>query len=127
MSTSKIKGVTLSETCEVYTVCPISFETALRKSPKKIPKNSKQNFLFKVIAINRNTQVGAIFQLMHCSQKISNRNSLQFLRYRCLNVAYGCISVPPQLHFELGKRKIVGQTQIRRVQGMVQGHGRIIS
>ncbi len=49
-----------------------------------MPKSSKQIFLFKVIAINFNTLVGAIFQLMHCSQKISNRNSLQFCSYRSL-------------------------------------------
>ncbi len=54
---------------------------------------------------------------MHCSQKISKRNSLPFCRCRCLNVAYGCISVPLQLHFQLQKRQVVGQTQIKRVWG----------
>ncbi len=81
----------------IYTVRPISFETVLWKPPKKILKNSKQIFLFKVIVINCNTLVGAIFQLMHRSQKISNGNSLQFRHCRYLNVAYGCI----QLHFQI--------------------------
>ncbi len=57
---------------------------------------------------------------MHHSWKISNRNSLHFHRYRCLNVAYGCISIPLQLHFQLRKRKIFMRTQIRRVRGMVK-------
>ncbi len=65
---------------------PISFETVLRKPLKTIPKNSKQIFLFKVISID--TLVGAIFQPMHCSQKISNRNSLQFRRYRNFECRY---------------------------------------
>ncbi len=98
---------------------PISFETVLQKPPKKIPKNSKHFFKFKVIAINCSTLVGAIFQLMHGSQKISNRNSLQFHCYRYLNVTYSCLSVPLQLHFQLRKRKIVGWTQIRRVRGQL--------
>ncbi len=96
---------------------PISSKTVLRKPQKKIPKHSKQIFLFKVIAINCKTQVGAIFLQMHCSQKISKRNGLPFHRCRCLNVAYGCISVPRQLHFQLQKRQVVGQTQIKRVWG----------
>ncbi len=90
------------------------------KTTKKISKNSKQIFLFNVSASNCNTLIGAIFQLMHCSQKISNKNSLQFYHYICLNVAYGCIAVPLQLHFLLWKRKIVGWTQIRKVPGMVK-------
>ncbi len=57
---------------------------------------------------------------MHCSRKISNRNSLQFCRYRCLNVAYVCILVPLQLHFKLRICKIVGPTQIRRLWGIVK-------
>ncbi len=81
-------------------------------------KNSKQIFLFKVIVINCNTLVGAIFQPMHCSQKISNGNNLQFCRYRCLNVAYGCILIPLQLHFQL--QKCVGWNQIRRVWWIVK-------
>ncbi len=32
----------------IYTVRPISFETVLQKPPKKIAKNYKQIFLFKV-------------------------------------------------------------------------------
>ncbi len=107
----------LRERLREYTVRPISFWDYASKTTKKIPKNSKYISLFKVIAINCNTLVGMIFQPMHCSQKISNRNSLQFRCYRCLNVAYGCISFPLQLHFQLRKRKIVGQTQIRRVWG----------
>ncbi len=87
------------------------------KTTKKISKNSKHIFLFKVIAINCNTLVGVVFQRMHCSWKISNRNSLQFYRYRCLNVAYGCISVPLQFHFQFQKHKIVRRTQISRVWG----------
>ncbi len=94
-------------------MCPISFETVLWKPPK----NSKQIFLFKIIAINCSILVDAIFQPMHCSRKISNRNSLQFRHYRCLNVTYGCISVPLQLHFQLQKCEIVEQTHIRRVRG----------
>ncbi len=54
---------------------------------------------------------------MHCLRKISNKNSLQFRHYRCLNVAYGYILVPLQLHFQLRKCKIVGWTQIRGVWG----------
>ncbi len=96
------------------------FRDCASKTTKKISKNSKQIFLFKVIAINCNTPVGATFQLVHCSQKISNRNSLQFHCYRCLNVAYGCILVPLQLHFQLQKRKIIRRNQIRRVWGMVK-------
>ncbi len=57
---------------------------------------------------------------MNCSQKISNKNSLQFCRYWCLNVAYGCILVPFQPYFQLLKRKIVGRTQIRRLWGIVK-------
>ncbi len=100
----------------IYPECPISFETVLRKPSKKI----KQIFLFKVIAINCHTLVGAIFQVMHCSQKISNRNSLQFRHYRCLNVAYGCISVLLQLHFQLRKCKIVGGLKSGEYAGMVK-------
>ncbi len=37
-----------------YTVCPINFKTVLRKLTKKIPKNSKQIFLFIVISSNCN-------------------------------------------------------------------------
>ncbi len=43
-----------------YTVHPISFETVLRRSSKKIAKNSKI-FLFKVITIKCNTLVDTIF------------------------------------------------------------------
>ncbi len=99
---------------------PLSFETVLWKPPKKISKNSKQFFLFKVIAINCNSLVGVMFQPMHCSQKISNKNSLRFRRYRCLNVVNGCISVPLQLYFQLWKCEIVGWTQSRRVRGKVK-------
>ncbi len=108
-----------SDDATTYTVRPVSFETMPRKPAKKISKSSKI-FLFKVIAINCNILVSVIFQLMHCSRKISNRNSLQFCRYRCLNVTYGCILMPLQLHFQLRKRKIVGWTQIRRVRPMVK-------
>ncbi len=86
---------------------------------KTTKKNSKQIFLFKVIAINCNTLIGTIFQPMNCSQIIIDGNSLQFRRYRCLNVAYGCISVPLQLYFQIRKRKIVERAQIRRVRGML--------
>ncbi len=103
-----------------YSVHPVSCETA-SKTTKKIPKNSKQIFLFKVIAINCNTPVGVIFiKPMYSSWKINNKNSLQFRHYRCLNVAYGCISVLFQFHFQLWKCKIVRRTQIRRVRGMVK-------
>ncbi len=91
--------------------------TVLRKPPKKSPNNSNQIFSFKVITVNCNILVGTISQPMNSSQKISNRNSLQFHRYRCLNIAYGCISVPLQLHFQIRKPKIVGRTHIRRIQG----------
>ncbi len=57
---------------------------------------------------------------MHRSRKISNRNSIQFCRYRCLKVAYGCILVSLQLHFQLQKCKIIEQTRIRRVCRMVK-------
>ncbi len=106
----------------MYTVRPISFETVFRKPQKKNPKNSKQILLFEIISINCNVLVGAIFQSMHCLQKISNRNSLQFRCYRCSNVTYGCISVPLHLHFQLRKCKIVGRIQIRRVQRMVKSY-----
>ncbi len=89
-------------------------------SASKTIKKSSKIFLFKVIVINCNILVSAIFQPMHCSRKISNRNSLQFCCYRCLNVTYGYILVPLQLHFQLQKRKIVGRTQIRRVRAVVK-------
>ncbi len=103
----------------VHSVSHKFWDCAL-KTTKKILKNSKQIFLFKVIVINCNTLVGAIFQPMHCSQKIGNRNSLQFRRYRRLNVAYGCILVPLQLHFQLQQCKIVLRNQIRRVRWIVK-------
>ncbi len=56
---------------------------------------------------------------MHCSQKISNRNNLQFRRYGCLNITNDSISVSLHLHFQLWKCKVVGWTQIWRVRGMV--------
>ncbi len=105
-------AVIIWKTPEVYSASH-KFWNCTKKNSKKLNKF----FLFKVITTNCNTLVGAIFQRMHYSRKISNRNSLQFRSYKCLNVAYGCILVPLQLYFQLWKNKIVGWTQIKRVRG----------
>ncbi len=58
---------------------PHKFWDCPSKATQKIAENSKQILLSKVIAINCNILIGAIFQPMHCSQKISNRNSLRLV------------------------------------------------
>ncbi len=92
----------------------ISLETVFGKPPKKFQKIINKFFLFKIIAVNCNTQVGG-FQPKYCSQKISNRNNLQFCRYRCLNVmvAYR----PPSTPF------LTSETQNSRVDSNQESTG----
>ncbi len=91
---------------------PESFRTITKNCIKKIPKNSKQYFLFKIIFLYFDTTVGMILKSFHAFGKCGFWNSLQppchiFLDFLCWGVM-----VPLQLQFKFGELEVVGGTHI---------------